>query len=152
MKKLAFLMEQTDNCIIIKIDPNKHPKAYKRAIDTFVESGWTEEDAKADLLYGFEMEVFYSDTGGVFLVESSAIENTPIYDPYTGEEIVCESSDDNFLNDLTLDEALQSDFESLSEKEFIEKYKSLVAGFNEPPSKVYENTMTLYQYQKDKKE
>ena len=78
--------------VIVRLDEDRHPIAYNRAKNELIKSGLSEEEAKKILLLGYEMEVFYSEGQGVFLVESEAIESTPIFNPYDGTE--CEVEDE----------------------------------------------------------
>jgi hypothetical protein len=78
--------------ILVRLDEQQHPIAYKRAKKELMSNGMSEEEADNFLLLGYEMEVFYSENQGVFLVESEAVDSTPIYNPYDGTE--CEVEED----------------------------------------------------------
>lgn len=80
----------TSNCEIITVHLTKeeHPIAFKRAVTNLMESGLSEEAAEFQImLNGFEMEVFYKEDCGLFMVESEAVDSTDIYDPYNGDVI-----------------------------------------------------------------
>ena len=80
----------TSNCetITVFIDKKSHPNAFKRAVTNLMESGMTENEAEYHItVYGFEMEVFYQENCGLFMVESGAVDSIDIYDPYNGDLI-----------------------------------------------------------------
>ena len=78
--------------ILVRLDKHRHPIAYNRAKKELMSSGLSKSEAEDVLLTGYEMEVFYSEGQGLFMVESEAIESTPIYNPYDGTE--CETEED----------------------------------------------------------
>lgn len=70
------------------LSKDKTPIAYKKKVAEFIKSGYSEEEAE-DIVSTtpFVMEFYYSDDLGLFLVESEAVENGILVDPYTGENL-----------------------------------------------------------------
>ena len=70
------------------LSKDKTPIAYQKKVAELIKSGMTEEEAENLVsTTPFEMEFYYSDDLGLFLVESEAVEEANIVDPYTGEEL-----------------------------------------------------------------
>lgn len=70
------------------LSKDKTPIAYKKKVAELIKCGYSEEEAE-DIVSTtpFEMEFYYSDDLGLFLVESEAVENGILVDPYTGENL-----------------------------------------------------------------
>lgn len=144
MKKLAI----TDACetVTIKLDRTKHPIAFRRATLSLMESGLTEKQAEALIgSQGFEMELFYEGDNGLFAVESEAVENTPIYSPYTQEVLLCTSDDANFFNN----KEMMEDFKAMNKGEFMDKYSKISAVNVQVCDEMYENTKVFYEYKEE---
>ena len=81
--------------IVVRIDKNQHPIAWAKKRQELIDCGMKEDEVD-DYMYRygceFVMEVVYSEFQGLFMVESEAIECTPIYNPYDGTE--CEVEED----------------------------------------------------------
>lgn len=74
--------------IDVYLDENRTPVAYARKLRELIRQGFTEKDAhKFIRTTPFEMELYYSMDQGLFLVESEAVENIDIYNPYSGEKL-----------------------------------------------------------------
>lgn len=74
--------------IIIIVDKEKYPIAYRNKIEELVEQGCYEtiEDAERDNpTFEMECELYYDKHSGLFAVESGAVESGTIYSPYSGE-------------------------------------------------------------------
>lgn len=70
------------------LSKDKTPIAYQKKVAELIKSGMTEQEAENFVsTTPFEMEFYYSDDLGLFLVESEAVEDANIIDPYTGEEL-----------------------------------------------------------------
>lgn len=82
--------------IEVRLSKEKFPIAYKNKMEELMEvSGMAKEEAEKYLDdWVVPMELVYHKEYGLFMVESEAIESTPIHSPYTGEEC-----DDSELND-----------------------------------------------------
>jgi len=80
----------SDNYESIKffLNKDKHPIAFAAKLKELVECGMSKEDAESAIPeMEFEMEIYYSDGLGLFMVESEAVESCTIIDPYTGNEL-----------------------------------------------------------------
>jgi len=70
------------------LSKDKTPIAYQKKVAELIKSGMTEKEAEHFVsTTPFEMEFYYSDDLGLFLVESEAVENAILVDPYTGENL-----------------------------------------------------------------
>lgn len=91
MKKLTdelMISETEGDTIDIILSPDKTPEAYERKVRCMMTSGLSREEAEGYVLgTPLPMEFFYDIGRGLFAVESEAVTNTPVYNPYTGREI-----------------------------------------------------------------
>ena len=70
------------------LSKDKTPIAYQKKVAELIRSGFSEEEAENFVsTTPFEMEFYYSDNLGLFLVESEAVENAILVDPYSGEPL-----------------------------------------------------------------
>lgn len=70
------------------LSKDKTPIAYKKKVAELIKSGYSEKEAEHFVsTTPFEMEFYYSDDLGLFLVEAEAVENAILVDPYTGENL-----------------------------------------------------------------
>lgn len=75
--------------INVRITETSHPQVFKQKLVEMVKSGLSEADAKVWISQTeFELELYYSPDLGMFAVESEAVENADIFDPYTGVKMV----------------------------------------------------------------
>lgn len=82
------ISEEEGDVIDVLLCPNKKPIVYARKKKELVErSGMTEHEAEKYLLRPIPLELFYDYDRGLFGVESEAVGETEIYNPYTGQEI-----------------------------------------------------------------
>jgi len=70
----------------IALDPIKFPIAYAAKVNELIDCGFSKEEAEKEALRPIEMELYYENGLGLMLVESEAVESTPIYSPYTKEQ------------------------------------------------------------------
>ncbi len=88
VKKLRKHNAEEVEVMEIYIDENKHPVAYARKMKELQLQLFSEKEARKFILTTpFEMEFYYSLDQGLFLVETDAVENIDIYNPYTGEKL-----------------------------------------------------------------
>jgi hypothetical protein len=70
------------------LSEDKTPIAYQKKVAELIKSGMTKEEAENFVsTTPFEMEFYYSDDLGLFLVESEAVEDANIIDPYSGKKL-----------------------------------------------------------------
>lgn len=82
------ISEEEGDVIDILLCPNKTPIVYTRKKKELIESsGMTEDEAEEYLQQPIPLELFYDYNRGLFGVESGAVGETEIYNPYTGREI-----------------------------------------------------------------
>lgn len=70
----------------IALDPIKFPIAYAAKVNELIDCGLSKEEAEKEALRPIEMELYYENELGLMLVESEAVEYSPIYSPYTKEQ------------------------------------------------------------------
>jgi hypothetical protein len=81
MKKNSVDNYESINVLLSKV---KTPIAFKKKVDELVESGLSFKDAENFVsTTEIEMEFYYSDGLGLFMVEAEAVECCTIVDPYT---------------------------------------------------------------------
>lgn len=75
--------------IDIKLEKYKFPIAYAAKKKELIEQyGMTEQQAEDYIeTTPIEMEIYYQEGYGMFLVEAEAVECSAIYSPYTKEEL-----------------------------------------------------------------
>ena len=77
------------------LSETKTPISFKTKLNELIEAGMTEQEARTFILSTpLEMEVYYEKNMGLFMVESEAVDNNTIFDPYTGQELE-ENEDDS---------------------------------------------------------
>tara|TARA_B100000927_G_scaffold107064_1_gene86574 strand:+ start:2174 stop:2443 length:270 start_codon:yes stop_codon:yes gene_type:complete len=70
------------------LSKDKTPIAYQKKVEELIRSGLSEEEAENFVsTTPFEMEFYYSDNLGLFLVECEAVDNAILVDPYSGEPL-----------------------------------------------------------------
>lgn len=75
--------------VSVSTDPVKTPVAWKNRVNDLIKSGCTQEEAESMAREPIDMEMFYEEGAGLFLVESGATECVGVCkSPYTGAEIV----------------------------------------------------------------
>ncbi len=88
MEKLKINPAGTEEIVEIYLDPVKHPVAFNNKVQELIDAGMTKEEAEISVVnIPFEMEVYYSNGQGLFLVESEAIEFNDIHNPYDGNVV-----------------------------------------------------------------
>ena len=70
------------------LSKSKTPIAYNKKVNELVRCGMTKEEAENFVdTTPFEMEFYYQDDLGLFMVEAEAVEGCTIINPYTGKEL-----------------------------------------------------------------
>jgi hypothetical protein len=88
IKESQITYDNSAEVVDIYLDPNKHPKAFGLKKEELVSAGLSEKNAETFIMTTpIQMELFYSKDRGLFAVESEAVGNTDVYDPYTGIEL-----------------------------------------------------------------
>lgn len=87
---MAVKLNSSENYegIIIIVDKEQYPIAYRNKIEELVEQGCYEtiEDAERDNpTFEMDCEIYYDKHSGLFAVECGAVESCCIYSPYSGE-------------------------------------------------------------------
>lgn len=93
---MAVKLNSADNFerLIIIVDKEQYPIAYRNKIEELVEQGCynTIEKAERDNpTFEIDCEIYYDKHSGLFAVECEAVESGTIYSPYSGE--LCDDCD-----------------------------------------------------------
>lgn len=72
--------------------PTVNPKMFRRRVKCLTLSGLSQEEAEKFVASTpLQLELFYDVALGAFAIDAEAVGNTPLYNPYTGEEIPYET-------------------------------------------------------------
>jgi hypothetical protein len=72
----------------ILLTPEKYPVAFDRKVRCIMSSGMTRTEAEEYVrTTPLCMEIHYDIGRGLFAVESEAVDNTEIFNPYTGKKV-----------------------------------------------------------------
>ena len=83
-KEVFPVPDEAENIDIV-INEKDHPNAYRAKLEELVESGLTEDEARAFIAAApFAMEVFYEKGCGLFAVEGEAVGLDFLVTPYNG--------------------------------------------------------------------
>lgn len=83
MAKLKINDSDNIESVKVTLSPIKTPIAYNNRVNSLITSGLTLEDAEREALEPIDMEMYYDENNGLFLVETEAVGNTDIFNPYT---------------------------------------------------------------------
>ncbi len=85
MEELRITTEE-DQIVNVFLKPNT--EVYKRRKYELVASGMNDDEADDYLsTTPIQLELFYSESQGLWGVESEALDNCEIYNPYSGKEV-----------------------------------------------------------------
>ena len=88
--KAPYKAYNADNVEVVNVQlsQEEHPQTFKAAVADLVKGGMSEQEAIEHIESNpFQMEVYFSPDASLFLVDTMALENGSVYDPYTGEEL-----------------------------------------------------------------
>jgi hypothetical protein len=71
--------------IEIRLSKTSTPIAWENRVQSIMNSGASREEAEKMADEPIEVEMYYNQYAGLFLVECEAVESGTIYDPYSGE-------------------------------------------------------------------
>ena len=71
--------------IKIHLSKTETPIAWENRVQRIMNSGASREEAEKMADEAIEVEMYYNQDAGLFLVECEAVESGTIYDPYSGE-------------------------------------------------------------------
>ena len=79
--------------IDILLTPEKYPTAFERKVRCVMSGGMTRQEAEEHVrMTPICLEIFYDIGRGLFAVESEAVDNTDIFNPYTGKTVTKEEN------------------------------------------------------------
>lgn len=99
-KNLTFINpEGKEELIEVYITKERFPIVYEKKMKELTETcGMTKEEAERHIAKcPILLELYYSSDNGLYAVESEALCNTEVYDPYTGLEMP--EMEDNWVYD-----------------------------------------------------
>ena len=85
---MTLKKNNSDQIEVINVTLNErdHPETFEKKKKELIKQGMNEEEARKDVEQTtFEMELYYSEDQGLFMVESEAIDSCDIWNPYDGE-------------------------------------------------------------------
>jgi hypothetical protein len=71
--------------IKIVLSKEKTPIAWEQRVLSLINSGFNRDEAEKIASEPIDVEMYYNQDAGLFLVECDAVESGSIYDPYSGE-------------------------------------------------------------------
>lgn len=87
------ITDKVDEVINVVTTPDENPDTFRRRVKCLMISGMTQAEAEhIASTEPMKLELFYDIGRGVFAVEAEAVGNTPLYNPYTAEEIPDETA------------------------------------------------------------
>ena len=89
------IAEDYDELVEVATSPDINPRTFRRRVRCLMISGMTRAQAEHyAITRPMQLSLFYDIGRGAFAVDSEAVDNTPLYNPYTGEEIPEESENE----------------------------------------------------------
>lgn len=89
------ITEDYDEVVEVTTSPDINPQTFKRRVRCLMISGMTRDQAEHyAITRPMQLSLFYDIGRGAFAVDSEAVDNTLIYNPYTGEKIPEESENE----------------------------------------------------------
>lgn len=93
---IPVIVEDYDEVVEVVTSHDINPLTFKRRVRCLMISGMTRAQAERyAITRPMQLSLFYDIGRGAFAVDSEAVDNTPIYNPYTGEKIPEESENKN---------------------------------------------------------
>lgn len=89
MKPIQINEAGSEEIITLFLKESKHPIVYKAKLDELIDSGLSDEEARDFIsTTPFVMEMYYSPSNGLYLVESEAVDVVSIWNPYDGVQML----------------------------------------------------------------
>lgn len=83
-----MISEDYDEVVEVTTSPDINPFTFRRRVRCLMISGMTRAQAEQyAATHPMQLSLFYDIGRGAFAIDSEAVDNTPLYNPYTGEEI-----------------------------------------------------------------
>lgn len=87
------ITDDFDSSIKVITTPDTNPVIFRRRVKCQMLSGLSQEEAERVVsTTPMELELFYEIGLGGFAIDAEAVGNTPLYSPYTGQEIPDETT------------------------------------------------------------
>ena len=133
------ITEDYDEVVKVTTSPDINPLTFKRRVRCLMISGMTRVEAERyAITRPMQLSLFYNIGRGAFAVDSEAVGETPLYNPYTGEEIpeeteVEEYAEVSFMlpNGETIELFSEMRTANCDFGDFDETVESLVAAYRE---------------------
>ena len=86
------------NSFEVILDKTKHAVAYSRKVLELKKRGLSKEDIETIMQQPIQMEMYYdADTDSIYAVETEAVTNTTIFNPYSSVPLVDSAKDNGML-------------------------------------------------------
>lgn len=93
MDKGIAITDDYDEVIEVITTPAINPITFQRRVRCLMISGLSKEQAEhIASTEPMKLELFYDIGRGIFAIDAEAVGNTPLYNPYTAEEIPDETT------------------------------------------------------------
>lgn len=87
------ITDHYDTPIQVVTTSDTNPEIFHRRVKCQMLSGLSQEEAERVVsTTPLELELFYEIGLGAFAIDAEAVSNTPLYSPYTGKEILDETT------------------------------------------------------------
>lgn len=83
-----MITEDYDEVFEVTTSPDINPLTFRQRVQCLMISGMTQTEAEQHAITTpIQLSLFYDIGRGAFAIATDAVEETPLYNPYTGEEI-----------------------------------------------------------------
>lgn len=87
------ITDDEEEIVEVWTTPQTNPKIFRKRVKSLMMSGLSQQDAeRIASTEPMKLELFYDVQLGSFAIDAEAVGNTPLFHPYTGEEIPDETA------------------------------------------------------------
>ena len=93
LNQSVVITDDEEEIIEVWTTPQTNPKIFRKRVKSLMMSGLAQLDAeRIASTEPMKLELFYDVELGSFAIDAEAVGNTPLYHPYTGNEIPDETT------------------------------------------------------------